>query len=421
MVRFSSVRKIAFGFLACLTLQQSLAAEQETQLDYRLNEHIVQIPAGKNGKAMMETTVFQPDGPGPFPLLILNHGKEAGPPSEQARDRFIFMATAFVKRGYAVMVPMRQGFAQSTGRYKDFGCNMTANGFAQADDVQAALNYARSQRWVDAEHIVVAGQSYGGLATVALGTRDLKGVRGLINFAGGLRDEANGCDWRTELVRAFRTYGASNKLASLWMYGDNDSLFGPDLVSRMHHAFVRAGGDARLVAYGAFKRDAHGMIASRDGEKIWLGETERFLKEIGMPTEVRYQVVAQPSLPSSDFAKLDDVDAVPYMSENGRKGYREYLSRMTPRAFALSPNGDWTWAEEGEAPDARALATCAEKAGQPCHLYSVDDKVVWRDGDDPAKRQLERAKMIASQTGVNSAIDAGSAVGSSAADSNAPK
>jgi dienelactone hydrolase len=394
-----------------------MAAEQETQLDYRLNEHIVQIPAGKHGKAMMETTVFQPDGPGPFPLLILNHGKEAGPPSAQPRDRFIFVATAFVKRGYAVMVPMRQGFAQSTGRYKDFGCNMTANGFAQADDVQAAVNYARTQPWIDAGQIVVAGQSYGGLATVALGTRELKGVRGLINFAGGLRDEAKGCDWRTELVRAFRTYGAKNKLASLWMYGDNDSLFGPALVSRMHHAFVDSGGAARLVAYAPFKRDAHGMISSRDGEKVWWGETERFLKEIGMPTEVLYKVKAQPSLPSSDFAKLDDVDAVPYMSENGRKGYREYLTRMTPRAFALAPNGAWTWAEEGEDPDARALATCAENAGQPCRLYSVDDKVVWRDGDDPAKRRLQRATTIASKADA----EAASAVGSSAADGNGAK
>jgi hypothetical protein len=130
-----------------------------------------------------------------------------------------------------------------------------------------------------------------------------------------------------------------------------------------------------------------------------------------MPTEVRYEVAAQPRLPSTDFAKLDNVDAVPYMSENGRKGYREYLSKMTPRAFALSPNGEWCWAEEGEDPDARALAACEEQAGQPCRLYSVDDKVVWRDGDDPAKNQLERASTIASQTG----IDTGSAVGSSAA------
>jgi dienelactone hydrolase len=392
-----------------MTLLPSLAVEQELPLDHRLNEHVVLIPAG-NGKAMMETTVFQPNGPGPYPLLIINHGKEAGPPSQQQRDRFIFMATAFVKRGYAVMVPMRQGFASSTGRYRDYGCNMTANGYAQAEDVRAAVEFARTQDWIDGERIVVAGQSYGGMATLALGTRELPGVRGLINFAGGLRDEANGCDWRSQLVRAFGTYGASNRFASLWFYGANDSLFGPDLVTRMHEAYVRAGGNARLVEVGNFKRDAHGMIASRDGEKIWWRETEPFLKQIGMPTEVRYTVEAPPSLPKSDFAKLDDVDAVPFVGPQGRSAYREYLGKMAPRAFALSPNGAWCWAEEGEDPDLRALAACEKKAGQPCRLYSVDDNIVWRT--EPS--DTGHAGTIASAAPAN----ASSAVGGTAATTN---
>jgi dienelactone hydrolase len=389
----SSVRNITLGLVFCLTLLPSLAVEQEIPLDYRLNEHIVLIPAGTNGRAMMETTVFQPNGPGPYPLLIINHGKDAGPPSRQQRDRFIFMATAFVKRGYAVMVPMRQGFAQSTGSYRDYGCDMTANGYAQADDVRAAVEFARSQDWIDPDRIIVAGQSYGGMATMALGTRALPGVRGLLNFAGGLRDDANHCDWRSQLVRAFGTYGASNRIPSLWMYGANDSLFAPELVTRLHDAYVRAGGPARLVEYGNFKRDAHGMLASRDGEKIWWRETAPFLKQIGMPTEQRFEVAAQPSLPKSDFAKLDDADAVPFIGERGRSAYREYLGKLTPRAFAVSPNGAWCWAEEGEDPDARALAACETKAGQPCRLYSVDDNIVWRD----APADLQRASTIASQ------------------------
>ncbi|MES2016478.1 MAG: CocE/NonD family hydrolase [Pseudomonadota bacterium] len=338
---------------------------------------VIQIPAGPARDASLQTTVFRPNGPGPFPLLIINHGKDAGEPHAQTRDRFIFMATAFVKRGYAVMVPMRQGFAESSGSYADHGCNMTANGYAQAADVQDVIAFAREQRWIDDGRIVVAGQSYGGLATIALGTQTLPGVRGLINFAGGLRDDANHCDWRSELVHAFAEYGERNKVPSLWMYGVNDSLFGPELVGRMHAAFVRAGGQARLFEFGAFKRDSHGLLASRDGEKIWWREAEHFLRGIGMPTEVIYAVGPAPALPKSNFAKLDDIAAVPFLSENGRAAYREYLDKMTPRAFAVSPSGAWCWAEEGEDPDTRALATCARKSKQPCQLYSVDNDVVW--------------------------------------------
>ncbi len=315
-------------------------------------------------------------------MLIINHGKDAGDPRLQARDRFIFMATAFVKRGYAVLVPMRQGFADSTGTYADYGCDMTANGHAQAADVLDTIDFARGQHWIDDSRIVIAGQSYGGLATIALGTQDVAGVRGLINVAGGLRDDGNDCDWRSELVRAFGSYGGANKIPSLWMYGINDSLFGPDLVGRMHAAFVRNGGRARLYEFGAFKRDSHGMLASRDGEKVWLREAEPFLRKIGMPTEEIHTVAPAPALPKTDFAAIDDVEAVPYLSEHGRAAYREYLAKMTPRAFAVSPSGAWCWAEEGEDPDGRALATCAKKSNQPCQLYSVDDYVVWRGQGD---------------------------------------
>jgi dienelactone hydrolase len=355
-----------------------LAVEQEMPVDFRMNEQVIRIPAGADKLAFLQTTVFRPNGPGPFPLLIINHGKDAGDPHLQPRDRFIFMATAFVKRGYAVMVPMRQGFANSSGTYADFGCDMTANGQAQAADVLDALSYAREQSWVDDDHVIIAGQSYGGLATIALGTQDVRGVRGLINFAGGLRDDGSQCNWRTELVRAFASYGSQNKIPSLWMYGTNDSLFGPDLVARMHTAFVRNGGRARLYEFGAFKRDSHGMLASRDGEKVWWGETESFLRQVGMPTAEVYAVGNAPALPRTDFARVDDIAAVPYLGEHGRAAYREYLDKMTPRAFAVSPSGAWCWAEEGEDPDARALATCAKKSNQPCQLYSVDDYVVFR-------------------------------------------
>ncbi|NNG22248.1 prolyl oligopeptidase family serine peptidase [Massilia sp. ML15P13] len=361
-----------------------IAVQQELQLDHRMNEHIVQVPAGAQHRAMLETTVFQPNGPGPFPLIIINHGKDPGRPGMQPRDRFYHMATAFVKRGYAVMVPMRQGFANSTGRYRDHGCNMTANGYAQADDIAATLAYARQQPWVDVERIVVAGQSYGGLATIALGTRELQGVRGLINFAGGLRDDSDRCAWRSALVAAFADYGSKATVPTLWMYGQNDSLFGPELAQRMHEAFEGAGGRGRLVEFPAFKRDSHGMLASRDGEKIWLADTMNFLQQVGMPTKVLHEVPPPPTPARTGFAKVDDVDAVPFLSENGRRAYQEYLGKMTPRAFAVSPSGAWTWAEEGEDPDGRALATCSAKSTEPCRLYSIDDYVVWNGDLDQA-------------------------------------
>ncbi|MGH8853351.1 MAG: dienelactone hydrolase family protein [Telluria sp.] len=384
MVPRLTLRKLFAAAIAVAAMTPGIAVQQELQLDHRMNEHIEQVPAGPNGRAMLETTVFQPNGPGPYPLIIINHGKDPGRPSLQPRDRFYYMAVAFVKRGYAVMVPMRQGFASSTGRYRDYGCDMTRNGYAQADDIAATVAYARRQPWVDGKRIVVAGQSYGGLATIALGARDLPGVRGLINFAGGLRDDSDRCAWRSALVSAFSEYGSKSTLPSLWMYGANDSLFGPELAQRMHTAFEAAGGRGRLVELAAFKRDSHGMLASRDGEKVWGEATMAFLAQLGMPTKVIHEVPPPPSPVRTDYAKVDDIGAVPFLSENGRRAYQEYLTKLTPRAFAVSPSGAWTWAEEGEDPDGRALSTCSAKSTEPCRLYSVDDYVVWNGDLDQA-------------------------------------
>lgn len=404
-----SLRKFAAALFVSLAFLPGIAIEQELQLDYRLNEHIVQVPAGPTHQAMMETTVYQPNGPGPFPLLIINHGKDPGKPSAQPRDRFYHMAAAFVKRGYAVMVPMRQGFASSTGRYRDHGCDMTANGYTQANDILDAVNYARAQPWVDGERIVIAGQSYGGMATMALGTQALPGVRGLINFAGGLKDTSNGCDWKAELVSAFANYGANNKIPSLWMYGVNDSLFGPDLAMRLHAAFELAGGHGTLVEFGPFKRDSHGMLASRDGEKVWQADTEKFLAQVGMPHKVLYDIPPPPMPAKTDFAALDDVDAVPHMTEAGRRAYRDYLTKLSPRAFALSTGGSWTWAEEGEDPAGRALATCNARSVEPCQLYSMDDHIVWKG--ELAEKAAVTASIAAPQA---PSAGIGGAVGSTA-------
>ena len=354
------------------------SAAHAASLDPTVNEQVIMLPVVSNGsKLSFETTIFRPSGEGPFPLLVMNHGKERGNPAKQARDRFLAMSREFVKRGYAVAVPMRKGFAASGGTYSDFGCNMTDNGQQQADDVESALKSLVQQSWVDKDRIIVAGQSYGGLATVAFGTRNFPGVRGLLNFAGGLRIDGSSCDWKSSLVTAFSSYGARTTLPSLWFYGENDSYFDHPLAERLQQAYQTAGGPSQLIAYGKFKNDAHGMVGSRDGVATWLPETERFLKSIGMPTEPVVKIADTPRPPATNFAAIDNVAAVPNLSDKGRAGYRDYLAKSAPRAFALSSSGAWSWAEEGDDPSDRALAGCQKNSSTACRLYSIDHDVVW--------------------------------------------
>jgi dienelactone hydrolase len=365
---------------------------QQTGLDNSLNEQVVMVPAGSGTQAIeLETTIFKPPGNGPFPLVIMNHGKQPGNPRLQKRDRFLVVSREFVKRGYAVMIPMRKGFSRSSGHYTDYGCNMTGNGYLQAVDLQSTLEYAAAQSWVDSDHVVIAGQSYGGLATMAFGTRSFPGVRGLINFAGGLRTDGGSCQWQASLTDAFADYGKRSSLPSIWFYGQNDSYFNHEVASRLYNAYVGSGGHAQLVAYGAFKQDAHNLLGSRDGVKIWWPETEKFLRRIGMPTEQLVTLAEEPRMPKSDYAALDNIDAIPYIRGKGREAYLTFLGRSLPRAFAVSPSGAWSWAEEGDDPVQRVLAACQRNSGQPCKLYAVDDYVVWTDQAAPAPDTMANA------------------------------
>lgn len=363
---------LGVGFIA------AASAAQAQSLDTTLNEQVVMVPAYTSGGDIeLETTIFRPPGKGPFPLVIMNHGKERGKPAEQKRDRFLSLSREFVKRGYAVVVPMREGFSKSGGSYVEVNCDMSRNGQIQADSLQGTVEYFSRQSWVDKNRIIVAGQSYGGLATMAFGTRDIPGVKGLINFAGGLKYHGGTCQWENSLEQAFAQFGAKSHLPSLWFYGENDSHFAHPLANRLHQAYTANGGLAKLVAFGSFKRDAHGLVGSRDGVPIWWPETEAFLRQIGMPTEVTV-ALAEPARPvPSEYAALDNVDAVPFIRQNGREAYRNFLTKSSPRAFAVGSNGAWSWAEEGDDPAARALESCKRDSGQTCQLYAVDDYVVW--------------------------------------------
>jgi dienelactone hydrolase len=344
-----------------------------------LNERVARVPVDSAGAITLETTIFKPNGPGPFPMIVFNHGKMAGDPRTQARSRPLAFAREFVRRGYVVVAPNREGFAGSGGTYRQEGCDVAKNGAAQAEDVAAAIAYMSKQSYVDTSRIVVAGTSHGGLATMAYGMHAAPGVRGLINFSGGLRQDA--CEgWQDNLTHAFETYGEQAHVPSLWLYGDNDSIWTPQLASRMYAAYVDHGAHAKMIDFGSYKNDAHRLVVDRDGVSIWWPSVDAFLTRIGMPTRAEYRVEAPATPRASGYAAVDAVNSVPYLDAAGRAAYSKFLHQFPSRAFAVASSGAWSWAEGGDDPTSVALANCSkENHGEPCLLYAVNDAVVWND------------------------------------------
>jgi len=93
-----------------------------------------------------------------------------------------------------------------------------------------------------------------------------------------------------------------------------------------------------------------------------------------MPPALAHETLPAPT----GFAALADADRLPTLSEPVRVQYLAFLATLSPRAFALSPDGEyWAWQSGNENAMRDALQRCDQRAGQACQLYAVDDEVVW--------------------------------------------
>ncbi|MCE7529972.1 prolyl oligopeptidase family serine peptidase [Polynucleobacter sp. IMCC 29146] len=253
----------------------------------KLPEEVVFVPKKLFlGSVSLETTIFKPSGDGPFPLVIINHGKANGLTQFQPRYRPLSPVRFFLERNYIVLVPMRQGFSKSSGHYMGGGCSLEANGLNQAEDVPPVITFAHQLPYVDKTRTLIVGQSHGGWTTLAYGaSKPDHSVKGLINFAGGLRREGCG-DWQSDLYKTAGTFGKETTLPSLWLYGDNDSYFSRFVADRMFENYRLGNPNAKFIAYGSFGSDSHMLFTSSEGKVIWAPYVDQFLEDIGLPNKV---------------------------------------------------------------------------------------------------------------------------------------
>ena len=372
------------GHLAVSVLLQLLTVTVNaatTPTDPLLGESIQFISNNRLFAVDLETTIFKPEGSGPFPVVVINHGKDFGPNRLQSRARYLPATREFLQRGYVVVVPMRQGFANSGGAAVGEGCNIAGNGNAQAGDIRAVVSWIEKQPWADTTRMVMMGQSHGGLTTLSYAQEPHPGFKVFVNFAGGLKYN-NSCLWESALKDAYETYGERTKVASLWFYGENDSFFPPQVIQPAFQAYVKAGGRAELVAYGSFGVDSHAMFGSIAGLPIWWPKVELRLQAASLPTAIIYPQYARKKStdtpPPSGFAAIEDIARVPNLNDAGRNAYEVFLTKTAPRGFALGPAGVFGWAAGGEEPFTKALNTCSQRANTSCKLYAVDGDVVWK-------------------------------------------
>src|SRR5579859_7702194 len=122
-----------------------------------------------SGDLLLHGRLFVPDGPGPFPAILWNHGSERYPgPYLPA------LARPFVAAGYVFFAPFRRGQGTSPGPYivdqvqaappaQRNALTVHLLETEQLDDQLAGFAYLQSLPTVDAARIAVMGGSYGGI------------------------------------------------------------------------------------------------------------------------------------------------------------------------------------------------------------------------------------------------------------------
>lgn len=230
----------------------------------------------QSGGRELHGFLWKPEGTGPFPAIVWNHGSEKLPGSQPILAKF------YTAHAYVFFVPHRRGQGRSPGDYiqdlvaqappSDRARRMVDLQQAEVDDVIAALNYLRSRLFVDAGRMVISGCSYGGIQTLLAGEHDL-GVKALVPFAPGAMSWEQNVPLQDRLVRAVELATAPVFL----IQAENDYSLAPSRVlSKEANKKKKAFQSKIYPAFGNSHQEGHWGFCSTATD-VWGEDVLAFL------------------------------------------------------------------------------------------------------------------------------------------------
>lgn len=251
----------------------------------------VQIPMVDEGllwdsNITLEATLYKPEGDGPFPLVIFNHGS-TGPgviPEDMTINPWGF-GDYLLKKDIALLIPMRRGRGASGGSYDEqYTCNPKGitEGIEYAlESLDATYSYLESQSWVNKEKIVLSGHSRGGMLSLVYASEHPKSAVGVLNFSGGWVSDS--CQVKSESANLsmFKNTGQKMQVPSLFIYGHNDPFYADESIEGFAETYKASGGDLTFKFYQLGKKvSGHSVFESY--WYLWTGIVDDFLFQQGM-------------------------------------------------------------------------------------------------------------------------------------------
>jgi predicted GH43/DUF377 family glycosyl hydrolase/dienelactone hydrolase len=239
-----------------------------------------------SGELTLHGALYRPDGVGPFPAVVYNHGSAPGMLSKQAFDA---LGPVFAKNGWVFFGPYRrgQGLSSSAGKYigDEIAAATKAGGLASGaatmvrlletnhlNDQLAALAWLRTQKFVNPDRIAVAGNSFGGIETVLGAERG--SYCAAIDSAGGAQSWAQAPELQSLMISSVR----NSHTPIFFFQAENDYDLSPSRV--LSSAMRDAGKEFELKIYPPFGTSVQdGHTFGYFGGSVWANDVFRFLNK----------------------------------------------------------------------------------------------------------------------------------------------
>lgn len=290
----------AFGgifFLAAALAVFCPGLARAEKIDATLREEVQRVPVPATDATIVVTS-FRPRGAGPFPWIVLSHGTAPTAEANRVMGRYrpLHPVREWVKRGYAVLVPVRRGYGASGGDRLGDAYGSCRNpdfrraGEGGAADLLATVAWAKAQGDLDPDRWLLVGQSAGGFASIYTASKRPAGLAAVLAFApgrGGDPDKRRGEPCGSEqLAQLLASIAPQIAVPVLWFYAENDEYIGPRVQKLWFESFRAAGGRGELVVIAPFPgARGHGVFPASAGKALWTPAVADFYRtqRLGLP------------------------------------------------------------------------------------------------------------------------------------------
>jgi dienelactone hydrolase len=242
------------------------------------------LVAFPSGNLTLHGIVYRPDGAGPFPAVLYNHGSAPGMLSNDAIEA---LGPLFAKHGWVFFAAYRrgQGLSATAGAYigDEIAAAVKQGGIPAGaatmirlletdhlNDQLAALAWLQKQNFVQPHRIATAGNSFGGIEAI------LGAARGsycaAIDGSGGAESWAKAPALQDFMIRTVR----SARAPIFFFQAENDYDLSP--TRNLSAAMKDAGKTVEMKIYPPYGTSAsEGHSFAYLGSTVWGDDAFRFL------------------------------------------------------------------------------------------------------------------------------------------------